>query len=239
MYSTFLGGGGEDESRAIAVNTLGEAFLTGYTGSSNFPTTTSNTYDPSFNGVNDAFVVKLLASGAGLSYGSYLGGSQLDTGDGIALDNTDMVYLSGEVGSSDFPTTPGAYRTSFNGGSSDAYAAKLRGGDPPPPSYTISGYVRDSVGTPVPGVTISIGAITTVTGADGFYRIPELGAGSYTITPNKAGYEFQPSRRDVQLSADLANQDFTIPVRLFMVSGRVIDIFRGVGLGVVNISAGG
>jgi hypothetical protein len=86
----------------------------GETWSSDFPTT-PGTFDPSFNGNSDTFVVKLNATGSALTYATFLGGSGCDAGYGIAIDSSGAAYVTGDTYSSDFPTTPGAFDTSYNG----------------------------------------------------------------------------------------------------------------------------
>lgn len=136
-YSTYLGGGDGDYGHGLAINGAGDVYVTGYTASSNFPTTTG-AYDETFNGVYDAFVSKLSPSGNGpndLLYSTYLGGSTYDGGVGvewgrfdspgspggirmnnIALGCNDMIYVHLGTNSKDFPTTPGAYDRTFNTG---------------------------------------------------------------------------------------------------------------------------
>ena len=126
-YATFLGGGGWDESFGIAVDAAGSAYATGYTDSSDF-STTPGAFDPSHNGGVDVFVVKLNPAGNGLAYASFLGGSEDDYGDDIAVDGAGSAYATGHTCSSGFPTTPGAFDPSHNGGSvfySDAFVVKL------------------------------------------------------------------------------------------------------------------
>ncbi len=124
LYSTFLGGSGGDRGRDIAVDGAGSAYLTGTT-SSDFPTT-AGAFDTTYNGGNfDAFVTKLEAGGAALGYSSYLGGSGIDEGYGLALDGAGNAYLTGDTHSADFPTTAGAFDTTFNGGGFDAFVTKL------------------------------------------------------------------------------------------------------------------
>ena len=111
VYSTFLGGSNYDFERgyAIAVDGTGMAYVTGRTGSSDFPTT-PGAFDPSYNGYGDAFVTKLLPDGSGLAYSTFLGGSSAtDWGDSIVVDEAGTAYITGPAGSSDFPTTPGAF----------------------------------------------------------------------------------------------------------------------------------
>ncbi|HEV8597658.1 MAG TPA: SBBP repeat-containing protein [Candidatus Dormibacteraeota bacterium] len=123
LYSTYLGGSSFDQGLGIAVDGLGNAYLTGQTSSANFPTTVG-AFDTSANG-NDAFVTKLGPSGsAPLLYSTYLGGSGFDQGNGIAVDGLGNAYLTGFTDSTNFPTTVGAFDTSYNGGV-DAFVTKL------------------------------------------------------------------------------------------------------------------
>ncbi|HEY7863330.1 MAG TPA: SBBP repeat-containing protein, partial [Thermoanaerobaculia bacterium] len=125
LYSTYLGGGDTDLSHAIAVDGAGSAYLTGVTGSPDFPTT-AGAFDTTFNGgFDDAFVTKLEAGGAALGYSTYLGGSGDEYGgNGIALDGAGIAYLTGYTTSADFPTTAGAFDTTYNG-AADAFVTKL------------------------------------------------------------------------------------------------------------------
>ncbi|MFB0536484.1 MAG: SBBP repeat-containing protein [Anaerolineae bacterium] len=123
LYSTFLGGSGDDWSGDIAVDGAGSAYVTGVTLSYEFPTTVG-AFDTSLDGPPDVFVVKLNAAGTGLAYATFLGGSNRDGGHAIALDGAGSVYVTGYTFSSDFPTTAGAFDTSYNG-YGDAFVVKL------------------------------------------------------------------------------------------------------------------
>src|SRR5262249_50685188 len=123
LYGTFLGGYSGQTARAIAVDASGAALVTGLTWSPDFPTT-PGAYDTTFNGVGDAFVAKLDASGSRLLYGTFLGGSSDDSAPAIALDASGAVVVGGLTLSPDFPTTPGAYDPT-NSGAYDAFVAKL------------------------------------------------------------------------------------------------------------------
>jgi hypothetical protein len=122
-YSTFLGGPSFESGTAVTVDRRGNAYLTGITGSANFPTS-SGAFDSTLNGGGDAFVTKLNPVGSGLVYSTFLGGAITDEGSAIAVDRRGNVYLSGTTDSANFPTTPGAFDTSFNG-FVDAFVAKL------------------------------------------------------------------------------------------------------------------
>ena len=123
LYSTYLGGIGYDEGHGIVMGRGGSAYVTGTTASTDFPT--KNAYDSSQNGSYDAFVARLDMTQSGtasLVYSTYLGGAGYDDGNGIAGVN--YLYVTGRTGSANFPTL-GAYDSTFNGGSYDAFVAKL------------------------------------------------------------------------------------------------------------------
>jgi hypothetical protein len=122
-YSTFLAGTGSDGGRGIAVR-AGRAYVTGATDSPDYPTT-PGAFDRTFNGAEDAFVTKLNVSGSALGYSTFLGGTSFDAGRGIAVDGSGRVYVTGYTPSAEYPTTPGAFDTSFNGIDVDAFVTKL------------------------------------------------------------------------------------------------------------------
>ena len=104
IYSTYLGGGGNDSGNGIAVDAGGNAYVTGSTTSTNFPTT-ANPLQPTSGGGNDAFVTKFNVAGNALVYSTYLGGSAGDSGNGIAVDAAGNAYVTGVTSSTNFPTT--------------------------------------------------------------------------------------------------------------------------------------
>jgi uncharacterized repeat protein (TIGR01451 family) len=124
LYSTYLGGSGNDRGYDIALDTAGNVYITGLTSSTGFPTT-PGAYDTSYGGhPSDVFVSKLSADGSTLLYSTYLGGNSEDGGYGIAVDSAGSVYIAGATYSTDFPTSSGALDTTLSGGR-DAFAAKL------------------------------------------------------------------------------------------------------------------
>jgi len=122
-YSTFLGGSGDDSGSGIAVDSSGNAYVTGSTASANFPTASPLT--AALSGSVDAFVAKLDPSGTSLVYSTFLGGNNVDRGSAIAVDSSGDAFVAGTTSSPDFPTTTGALQTSFAGGATDAFVAKL------------------------------------------------------------------------------------------------------------------
>jgi len=103
-YSTYLGGSGGDGGLSIAADLLGQVYVTGGTSSADFPT--KNAFQPAFGGgrEGDAFVAKLTANGRALAYSTYLGGSNDDSGSGIAVDLRGQASVAGGTQSPDFPT---------------------------------------------------------------------------------------------------------------------------------------
>jgi hypothetical protein len=121
IYSTYLGGSGEDIGNAIAVDATGAAYVTGHAASTNFPT--KNALQPNLAGTEDAFVTKLAPGGGSLVYSTYLGGSDRGLGASIAVDSQGEAYVVGQTRSTDFPTK-NAFQPN-SGGGFDAFVAKL------------------------------------------------------------------------------------------------------------------
>jgi hypothetical protein len=122
IYSTYLGGSGDEAASSIAVDATGDAYVTGYTSSTNFPTRNA------LHGVNPntyltAFVSKFNPSGSALVYSTYLGGSVYDTGTGIAVDRAGDAYVTGFTYSTNFPLQ-GPFHRNY-AGNGDAFVSKL------------------------------------------------------------------------------------------------------------------
>src|SRR5262249_40107100 len=128
VYSTYLGGSDEDASSGIAVDAAGNAYVTGYTDSTDFPT--AHPLQPAYGGGSeDAFVVKLNAAGSALVYSTYLGGSGNDEGVGIAVAAACNAYImgrtnAGQINSANFPTVDPLQPT-YGGGFQDLFLAEL------------------------------------------------------------------------------------------------------------------
>ncbi len=183
IYAGYIGGSGAEFGNGIAVDTNGNAYITGST------TTTSTSYpfptklgpDVSFNGALDAFVAKVRADGTGLIYAGYIGGSARDTANGIAVDRAGSAYVVGltESPQATFPRLVGP-DLSYNGGALDVFVAKVR---PDGLGLLYSGYVGgrtdeaafriavDATGNAyIMGLTDSLQ--TTFPDGDGFGTLP-------------------------------------------------------------------
>ncbi len=135
VYSTYLGGKGDDEASGIAVDSAGNAHIVGTTQSPDFPT--KSAIQSKLNGTIDAFVARLSASGSALTFATYHGGAATESGNGIALDAKGNVYIVGETSSQDFPTQH-PFQSSCTGTCSSAFVTKMS--VPPPagtPAWTI------------------------------------------------------------------------------------------------------
>jgi Bacterial Ig-like domain (group 3)/Beta-propeller repeat/Transmembrane protein 131-like N-terminal len=139
VYSTYLGGSGGpvgvDHGFGVAVDSSGNAYVTGVTDSKDFPTTPgafqSACDGGGWNCSPNAFVTKFNPTGSGLVYSTYLGGTDIDWGMGIAVDSSGNAYVAGTTYSQDFPTTSGGFQTTCGGGANnyshcwDAFVTKI------------------------------------------------------------------------------------------------------------------
>ncbi|HQU31765.1 MAG: SBBP repeat-containing protein [Planctomycetia bacterium] len=177
-YSTYLGGSGDDCGYGIAVDSGGNAYVTGYTLSSDFPT--ENPMYGTKTGSYDAFVTKIDASGTSLSYSTYLGGIDDDAGESIAVDSAGNVYVAGYTWSSDFPTKNAMYGS----GSYDAFVTKISADATPIPTLTPTSIPTTTPmpDTPTPTLTV-IPTSGTPTPTPTVTPTPETPTPSPTVTP--------------------------------------------------------
>jgi len=128
LAGTYIGGSGNDSIQSVALNDLGEIEFAGVTYSNNFPTT-SDAFDSSYSGQGDAFVGRMSADLTSLEYASYYGGGSDESVSALVLDTSGATYVVGYTESSSFPTTSGAFSTTYNGGIVDGYIAKFDTGN--------------------------------------------------------------------------------------------------------------
>jgi hypothetical protein len=121
VYSTYLGGSGDDGAVGVAIDGSGNAYVTGYTSSADFPT--KDAFQKNYGGgQDDAFVTKIDNAGTSIVYSTFLGGSDIDGGSGIAVDSSGAAYVTGETSSTDFPVM---HPIQKYGGNTDAFVTKL------------------------------------------------------------------------------------------------------------------
>lgn len=159
VYGTFLGGTQLDQGSKIAVDSLGSAYVVGYTYSNDLPVT-AGAYDTSFNGSIDAFVTKLNAAGSALVYSTFLGGDQDDFGGGIAVDLGGRATITGYTESGVYPVTPIAYDQTYNGGGDIIVSRLSAAGD----SLIYSTFVGGSAFESGYGIAVDPGGRTYVSG---------------------------------------------------------------------------
>jgi Ca2+-binding RTX toxin-like protein len=127
-YAGYIGGTGDDIGIGVAVDSGGNAYVTGSTTSATGFPTTPGAFDGALGGPIDAFVAKVNPGGTALTYATYLGGDHEESGDGIAVDSSGNAYVTGATNSVTFPTTAGAFDTALDGpadGPADAFVAKM------------------------------------------------------------------------------------------------------------------
>jgi hypothetical protein len=167
VYSTFLGGSWSDGVKGLALDAQGSAIVAGVTDSPDFPTT-PGAFDTTYNG-GDAFVTKLSPTGSSLVYSTFLGGAGGDFATALVVDGQGSAIVGGGTGSLDFPITPGAFDTTYNG-NGDGFVTKL---SPTGSSLIYSTFLGGSWG---PGPSSPFGG-----GADWVNAVALDGQGAITV----------------------------------------------------------
>jgi hypothetical protein len=151
IWSTFIGGASDDGVNSACLLASGDITLAGFTSSSDFPVTAA-AYDTTYNGGSyDGYVARLNSNGSVLAYSSYFGGLFSDAVCGMVLDGSGIATLAGFTNSFNFPVTPGAYDTTFNGGTTglDVFVSQF---DPVP-----TGIAERNQPVSSPGSRVSLG----------------------------------------------------------------------------------
>src|SRR5216117_1725182 len=174
VYSTYLGGSGDDLGSGIAVDAAGNAYVAGGA-STNFPTTAGafQTTFASTSAINfDVFVTKLNPTGSAPVYSTYIGGSGGDSGTGIAVDSAGNAYVTGGTNSANFPTTAGAFQTTFVNAfdtDTDAFVTKL---DSTGSTLVYSTYLGGSSTESGAGIAVDASGSAYVTGRTESFDFP-------------------------------------------------------------------
>jgi hypothetical protein len=182
VYSTYIGGSNNDEGTAIAVDGSGNAYVTGWTYSTDYDVT-PGAFQTTKGGGDDVFVTKLNATGTALVYSTYIGGSGDDRGYAIAVDGSGNAYVTGSTDSPDYDVTPGAFQTT-NGGRYDVFVTKLNATGT---ALVYSTYIGGSSDDGGRGIAVD--------GSDNAYVTGYTSSINYDVTPgafqttNEGGYD--------------------------------------------------
>ena len=199
-YSTYLGGGGDDQGLGVAVDSSLSAYVTGWTNSappSAFPTQNPYETDPG-DGQADVFVTKMTAAGTALSYSTYLGGGAFEAGSAIAVDGAGAAYVTGNTGSGNFDTTEEVLQPlDPDASSGDAFVTKFA---PTGDTLAYSTYLGGTGSEETKGIVVDgsgaahVGGQTDTTGFPTVEPVDtSLGAGDAfvsSLSPSGAGLSF-------------------------------------------------
>jgi len=197
-YSSYLGGKGTDGAKGLAVDADGSAFVTGSTGSANFPSVHPVPGVVSKPDDVDAFVVKLLPDGSGVQYATRLGAGNDDHGAGVAIDGQGSAYVTGDTRSPGFPTvgplqaTVGGTASGTSGNLSDAFVTKL---SPSGSSVVYSTFLGGSDSDQGAGIAVDRAGSAYVTGSTKSTDFP-------TASPVQGGNEGDVDAFVSKLNAD-------------------------------------
>ena len=186
VYSTYLGGSGEDNVNAIAIDGSGNAYVAGETQSTNFPLQSAIQKTESGD---DGFVTEIASSGSTLVYSTYLGGSSTNVATGIALDSSNNAYVTGITDSSDFPTTTGVVQTTY-GGEDDCFVTEVNAAGS---AWVYSTYLGGSGNDDALGIAVDAAGEAYVTGTTNSTNFPTAnpvqsalgGASAYNVFVSK------------------------------------------------------
>jgi hypothetical protein len=231
-FSTYLGGGGVDNGNAIAVDSAGNIYLTGFTNSVSFPVV--NALQTNAAG---AFVAKLAASSHTYVYASYFGGSQMDAGTGITSDSTGLAYVTGYTTGGLFVQS--AVQAAFGGGAFDAFVATISDTTTPICSFTLSPpspvnfSINGGTGTINIAASFNNCGWSASSNIDWITNVSPFGTGtgtaSYTVAQNNTG-----ATRTGTLS--VAGQSYTIIQGGTVDSSAPFGFFETPVTGVTNVT---
>jgi hypothetical protein len=201
LASTFIGGQGDDRASSIAIDSTGDVYISGYTQSTDYPTTVG-AYDSTYNGgYYDIYVSKLDSTLSGLLASTFIGGGLLDYGMAVAIDSTGNVYISGYTQSTDYPATAGAYDVTYNGGENDIFISKF--------NSTLNSLLASTF---IGGGSYESGRSIAIDSADNIYIVGDTystnypaTAGAYDVTYNGGYYDIFVSKFNSTLSSLLAS----------------------------------
>jgi hypothetical protein len=191
IYSTYIGGSGQDQGRGIVIDESGNAYITGNTASTNYDTTAGAFQTTYGGGSDDIFVTKLNSTGTALIYSTYIGGNDSEFGVAIAIDDSGNVYITGGTKSIDYDITTGTFQTTYGGGTYDVFVTKLNSTGTGLIYSTYIGGSNDDVGL---GIVIDGSGNAYITGwtestdydiTSGVFQTTAYGGGTYDVFVTK------------------------------------------------------
>jgi beta-propeller repeat-containing protein len=225
LYSTYIGGSGGERGLGIAVDAFGNAYVTGYTNSLDFPI--ANALQPAFAGGNaDAFVLKLDPSGSKLIYSTYLGGGndRPDIGTAIAADAVGNAYVTGFTNSADFPTKNPLQRFV---GPTDVFVTKLNPAGAPVYSTHLGGSADDEA----MGIAVDTTGSAYVTGHT---ESPDFPTTAGAFSPKCVSIDAKLPIGNICLGGDAfvskISPDGSALVYSTFLSGRGFEVGRGIAV---------
>jgi hypothetical protein len=216
VYSTLFGGVGAESSGGIAADGAGNAYLTGQTAAADLPL--ASPLQGARQGASDAFVTKLNPAGTALVYSTYLGGSDAESGLGIALDAGGSAFVTGSTASTNFPVTVGALQTTKGATGTDAFVAKL---NPAGSALTYATYLG--------GASADVGRGIAVDGAGNAYVTGEAASTNFPVT----GGAFQTVKgagTTTDAFVTKLNAAGTALVHSTFLGGGLADVGRGIAV---------
>ncbi len=193
LLSTFLGGSGIDYGNAITLDSSGNIYVAGYTNSKNFPTVKPVQASLASTSGYNVFVAELNAAGSALLFSTYFGGSVNDLATGIALDKDGSIVITGQTASPNFPTTSGAFQTTFGGSATNtnsfvtnAFVAKFA----PATSSAGAESVHEPDGATATGFNLNLSTFLGGSGADVGSAVSIDTNQTYYVTGNTTSMNF-------------------------------------------------
>jgi hypothetical protein len=184
VFSTLLGGAGDDQAEGLALTDTGETWVTGVTSSASFPTT-AGAFSSARQGLSDVYVARIAATGAQLLASTLLGGGDGEVGKGVAVAAQGTVVVGGVTSSANFPTTTGAFQTTLLG-SSDAFVARLSANCQQLLGSTFCGGSSGDVGEAVAVTPSGLALVAGVTSSNNF----PVTAGAFQTTTSGSSDAF-------------------------------------------------
>ncbi|WP_347274635.1 SBBP repeat-containing protein [Candidatus Kuenenia sp.] len=194
LASTYLGGNGNDYGTSLVIDDSGNVYVTGYSHSSDYPTTTGAYQTSNKSTYQDGIISKLNNDLTTLLASTYIGGSRQDNLSSLAVDNSGNVYVTGNSYSSDYPTTTGAYQTSYSGSLNDVIVSKLNSDLT---TLKASTYLGSYIGS---AIALDKTGNVYVTGSTDSSNFP-ISSDGYDSSFNGGSYDIFVSKLDSDLSS--------------------------------------